>query len=420
MSCLFRHIMTKANEPSAKIGSCSYCGDASINHVLYFLESLIYITIDNQAKKIIKYVPFFIKDFTDWIPKFLFNTLVFLRLAKYSKDINRANNFRSKLIWEEANRRGILMEQIIFFNKPLDYYRAKLKIKNKVQNFYFESIPIRPEFLDIDINWDDKAVMKREFEKHGIPIPAYYEIPLFSFFRSSLNFKNSGRKLENIFAKLKKPVIVKPRAGSRGRHTVTNIHTFEQFREGISIAGKICSHLIVEEHLRGSVCRATIVNGVLAGFYSGNAPTILGDGKKSIIELIEEKDKKRHARIEPIRISKELHDHISRSGFTVNDVLPFGISLSLSHRVGRLFGGKTTEMLDDLHPSFIPIFQKAAKITGLSVVGFDAIIPDPAKPADSQHFGIIECNTLPFIDLHYYALEGKPKNIAGMIWDLWK
>ena len=77
------------------------------------------------------------------------------------------------------------------------------------------------------------------------------------------------------------------------------------------------------------------------------------------------------------------------------------------------------EMIDDLHPSFVPILKQAAEIVGLSVVGFDCIIPDPTKEANSQKWGIIECNSLPFIDLHYYALEGKPKNIAGMIWDMW-
>ena len=161
------------------------------------------------------------------------------------------------------------------------------------------------------------------------------------------------------------------------------------------------------------------MGGVLAGFYRGQAPAIIGDGKKTIKELIEEKDNKRQNRIEPIRISKELHEHILRSGFVVDDILPEGVSLSLSHRIGRLFGGTTKEMLNNLHPSFIPILKEAAKIVSLLVVGFDCIIPDPTKEASSQKWGIIECNSLPFIDLHYYALEGKPKNIAGMIWDMW-
>lgn len=397
------------NEPHVKKSSCSYCGDAPINHTFSFLESFVSITLDNNAKKFLKYVPFFVKDFADLVPEFLFRTLTFLKLARFSGDIDKANTFRSKIIWEEAKKRGIIMEQVIFLGKPLDQYRAMLQIKNKRKFFYFESIPIKPEFLDMSQNWDDKVVMKQEFKKRGIPVPIYFEL-------SPFGFKN----IEKIFSKLPKPIIVKPRVGSRGRHTITNIQTLEQFRDGINISGQICSYLIAEEHLKGDVCRATLVNGKLAGFYRGHASTLIGDGKKTIEQLIEEKDEKRESRVEPIRIGKELHDHISRSGFTLDDILLERFSLSLTHRVGRLFGGKTMEMIDDLHPSFIPILEKAAKIVGLSVVGFDAIIGDPTKPADSQHWGIIECNTLPFIDLHYYALEGKPRNIAGMIWDLWK
>ncbi|MES3031759.1 MAG: hypothetical protein V4699_00750 [Patescibacteria group bacterium] len=404
-----------ADEPhklNQQKSSCSYCGDAPVNHIQSYLESAVSITLDNYGKQFIKYVPSFVKDFADLVPIFLFNTLVFLKLAEFSGDIKKASTFRSRIIWEEAIRRGITMEQVIFLGRPLDQYRAKLKIKNKIKNFYFESIPIRPEYLDMNTNWDDKVELKKEFRQHGISVPNYYELSL-------LSFKNRDKDIKEIFSKLQKPIIVKPRVGSRGRHTITNINTLEQLHQGIKIAGQICSHLIIEEHLKGSVCRATFVNGILAGFYKGDAPTLHGDGKKTIRELIKDMDARRADRVEPIRIGKEFHDHILRSGFTIDDVLTAGFSLQLSHRIGRLFGGRTKEMIADLHPSFIPILQKAVKTVSLSVVGFDCIIPDPTKDAGSQKWGIIECNTLPFIDLHYYALEGKPKNIAGMIWDMW-
>jgi D-alanine-D-alanine ligase-like ATP-grasp enzyme len=252
--------------------------------------------------------------------------------------------------------------------------------------------------------------MKREFWKHNIPVPSFVELPLFL----------SRRKMEKIFSKINKPLVVKPRVGSRGRHTITNINNLIHFKQGIDIARQICSHLVAEEHLEGFLCRATLVNGVLAGFYKGQIPTLVGDGTKTIEELIAEMDEKRPARVEKIRINKELIDHISRFDFDLGDILPKGKTLSLSHRIGRLFGGRTAEMLDSLHPSFVPFFKKAAKVTGLSVVGFDCIIPEPTKDATGQKWGIIECNTLPFIDLHYYALEGKPKNIAGEIWDMWR
>jgi D-alanine-D-alanine ligase-like ATP-grasp enzyme len=398
--------MTQINEPQSKKSSCSYCGDAPVNHAFYFVDSVIAITLDVYTRKFIKHIPNVVKKFADMIPVFLFEILGFLKLVKFSSDINKANTFRSKIIWEEAQRRGIMMEQIIFCHKPLDHYRARLN----GQKFYFASIPIKPEFLDTKKNWDDKVVLKEELFKKNIPIPNYFDLPL---------FKSTDKNIEKIFSKLSKPIIVKPRVGSRGRHTVTNINNLRQLYEGINIARKICSQLIIEEHLKGSVCRATLVNGVLAGFYRTDAPTVIGDGKKTIKELIEEKDNLRHKRIERINVSKELRDHIFRSGFVLDDVLPDKFALSLTHRMGRLFGGTTKEMLDELHPSFIPIFQEATKIVGLSVVGFDAIIPNPTQSADSQHWGIIECNSLPFIDLHYFALEGKPKNIAGMIWDMW-
>lgn len=395
------------NEPKPKKikkGACSYCGDASINHTISFFESAIANTIDKQIFKLNKHVPKFVKNSSEHVPLFLFETFAFLKLVKFSTDIDKAHTFRSRVIWEEAQRRGIPMEQVIFMNKPLDFYRTPKNGKN----VYFESIPMKSEFFDMNKNWDDKVVLKKEFLRQGIPVPAFYE----------LSFP-SKKNIEKIFSKLEKPIIVKPRVGSRGRHTITNIHTLEQLREGIRVVRQISFPLIIEEHLMGSVCRATFVGGELAGFYRGNSPTLIGDGIKTIKELIEEKDSKRDTRVEPIRISKELEDHISRSGFAINDVLPEGVSLSLTHRIGRLFGGRTKEMIDELHPSFIPILQKAEQAVGLPVVGFDCIIPDPTKDANNQKWGIIECNSLPFIDLHYYALEGKPRNIAGMIWDMW-
>jgi cyanophycin synthetase len=168
------------------------------------------------------------------------------------------------------------------------------------------------------------------------------------------------------------------------------------------------------------VCRATFVSGKLMGFYRGMSPFVVGDGKKTIAELIDEKDSNRNERVEKILVNKEMEDYVARVGYGMQDVLPEGLRLPLTYRTGRLFGGVTREMLDELHPSFEPILTEAAKLVGWPVLGFDCIVPEPTKDESSQRWGIIECNTLPFIDLHYYALEGKPKNIAGAIWDMWK
>lgn len=396
--------MTNILEPKFHSGKCPYCGDAPVNHRLTYLENFISSIITSHIFGSTKHTPQFIKSFANFVPVLLFKTLAFFGVAHFSKDIDKANSFRSRIIWEEAKRRGIEVEQIILGKRPIDWYRAEVNGKME----YYESIPIQPEFLDFEKNWDNKIILKKELAKNGVPVPFYKKLSPASF-----------RSLENVFKEFKTPVIVKPASGSRGRHTITNIKNINDFKNAVKIAKQISAHLVVEEYLEGHVYRATLVGGRLAGFYMGQSPFVVGDGVHTIHELIKEKDEKRNKRIEVININEELHAHIARSGFKLNDVLEKGVTLKLTHRTGRLFGGETKEMIDELHPSFVPFLEKAAKVVGLSVIGFDCIIPDPTKDESTERWGIIECNTLPFIDLHYYALEGKPRNIAGMIWDLW-
>jgi len=84
-----------------------------------------------------------------------------LKFSKLSGDINQAKTFRSRVIWEEAKRRGIDMKQLIMFGKPLDQYRARLNGKL----VYFDSLPIPSKFLHMKKNWDDKFLLKKELSK---------------------------------------------------------------------------------------------------------------------------------------------------------------------------------------------------------------------------------------------------------------
>jgi cyanophycin synthetase len=392
-------------EPVRKKSSCSYCGDSPVPHGLFYFASLMSFFLDSHITRTTRHAPQLLRNFVDRLIYFTFDTFVFFRLARLSDDVTLARTFRSRVVWEEALRRGIDMKQLILFGKPMDQYRT---IK-RGRGVYFDSLPIPPERLNMKKNWDDKFILKQELIKSGVPVPGYVEF-------NTLILPD----LSKIFSSLRPPVIVKPRMGSRGRHTVTNIHTLEEFRQAVAIARQIGISLVAEEHLEGDVCRATFVDGRLMGFYRGSVPFIRGDGKHTVKELIDFKDALRGERVEKILVNEEMEKFIKRSGFGMGDVLPSGHLLALTHRTGRLFGGATREMLPLLHPGFTPILARAAETVGLAVIGFDCIIPDPMADPVGQKWGIIECNSLPFIDLHYYALEGKPGNIAGAIWDMWE
>jgi len=396
--------MNKTPEPKSKIGECVYCGDSPTNHFFSYVENLALSIPQKHFNIALRYTSHFIVSSLDNARPIIFATLAFFGFAKFKDDIEGVKSFRSRVIWEEALRRGLHMEQVYIYSKPLETYRVSIG----GQRQYFFSLPIPPKRLKTVEDWDDKCFLKQELLRHKIPVPKFVSLPFFNL---------DTKKYFNLF---EKPIIVKPREGSRGRHTTTNIYTSAEFEKAIKIGGIISSNLIMEEHLEGDICRATVVDGKLAGFYRAGTPKITGDGKKTVRELIEEKNENRPERIGVVKVGREIEEFIARLGFTPQSVVPNGHSLSLTHRTGRLFGGMTKEMIDELHPSFISILENAAKVTSLPVAGFDCVIPDPTKEAGAQKWGIIECNTLPFIDLHYYALEGKPRNIAGMIWDLWE
>lgn len=383
---------------------CSSCGTSQVNHRLMFSLRLM----DEFIGKVgYIYKPIFAlgnnSRIVDFVEKFIFNLLHFLHIVKYDSDIEKTLNGRSKLIWQEAQKRGIEMKQLMIFGKPMDHFRAR--VNNKI--IFFNSIPI-PTWMSHDgYSWvDDKLVFAEKFQKAGIPSPKTRKI---IFWKDAVSAFNDFQK----------PIIIKPQAGSLGRHTTTNINTIEEMRKAFDLARQITVSMVAQEHLFGSVYRATVVNNVLRGFFRADPPFVTGDGIKAIKELIADKNKVRSEKVSDILINNELINFLSRQNLTTESVIALGLKVNLLSKTGRYYGGYTKEMLSEVHPKFHLIFKKASALVSIPVAGFDLIIEDPTKDPDTVRWGIIECNSLPFIDLHAFPLEGEPVNIAKYIWDLW-
>ena len=385
--------------------TCSACGNSPINHSVAFAISFVDEHIRRFDRVFLKVTERkFWQRWAELLERLLlFIGSIFGVVSFNSADLDKALVGRSKIIWEEARRRNIPMEQLMLFGKPTDYYRARINGKTH----YFNSLPVPPKLLQVGYRWvDDKLRLAEELERAGIPAPRTRRIKTLAGAREA-------------FEILRKPVIVKPEWGSRGRHTTTNISTVEELEKAFKLGREISTTLVLQEHLSGSVCRATVIDNKLVGFYRADQPAIVGDGVKKVRELIEEKNKNRHERVSPVVVSEDLENFISRSGYTLESILPVGETLNLSAKTGRLYGSYTKEMFPEVHPKMHGIFEKAGRLCEAPVLGFDLIIADATKDPDTVRWGIIECNSLPYIDLHYFALEGEPIDLAKNVWDLW-
>lgn len=344
------------------------------------------------------------------IDKIIFTTIkisVFplkhLGVWNFHEDIKKARSDRSKVIWEEAQNRKIRMQGISIWGKPIEQYRAHINGKWR----YFESLPIPPRYNQHAFTWiDDKAKLRAHLQKNNIPV-------------AHGGYAKTFNEALQIFKTGTPPFIVKPRTGSRGRHTTTHIYTEKELKQAFDIAKQLCYSVIVEEHLQGSVYRGTYINGEVVGVLRGDVAHIVGDGKSSVRELIAKKNSSKHEQVSNVTITPKLKDFLARQQLSLSTILKRGQKVQLSEKIGVEYGGFKAEMLSQTHPKIIKYLKKAGDSIGCIVVGFDFIINDVTKDPDTQKWGIIEANSLPFIDLHHAPLEGEPINVAAKIWNLW-
>lgn len=352
--------------------------------------------------------------FEPLIGPFLFNTLaptMFRGMAKiglgnivYEPDTTTGG--RARCFWEEARRRGIKMWEFRFLGLGREFFVAEWHGKQ----IGFDGLPRPGTRTPASLLWvDNKGIMRRKFQKAGIPVSRGGVV---------WNFWQAKR----LFSKLDKPVIIKPNLGSRSRHTTTHIETLPDLKRAYLKAKVLSPWIIMEEELSGMVHRGTVIGGKVIGILRREPAEVIGDGVHSIGQLIE-LENKNPLRAGPIFhkivISDEHKQELFRQQLSLIAIPARGQIVTLSQKASRGLGGGATDLTDVAHPDNIVLLEKIASYLKDSLVGVDFIIPDVTKSwKEQKHMGIIECNSLPFIDLHLFPLVGKPRNTPGALWNL--
>ncbi|MCL5667143.1 MAG: hypothetical protein M1383_05240 [Patescibacteria group bacterium] len=414
--------------------TCPHCGNNPTPHLLawYFESSNVLLT---PLRRILMYNPLLgkVKQLLrhlnlSWQ---IVKILTFLRVIKLQKDPVKCKVRRAQVLWEEAEKRGLDMAEILFLGKPLDIYIAEKKrlvaahgaleqkIKDKEFKIVFSGLP-RPTGYDekiLDV-MDDKVFLKKRFLQAGMPVPAGGTArtlrkakKIFKEIRNSVS-EDKGQESKGM------PVIVKPRTGSRGRHTTTFVNSDAELEKAYAAAKQLCHWVVVEEQLFGPVYRATLINGKLRGVLRGDPPQMVGDGISSIKALIGIKNSLSHPKVKDIVIDDRMKLFLARQGLSLLSVPAAGQPVCLSEKIGVGYGGSSSEDMDICHPDNKELFEKAAAALGDPIIGFDFIIPDITQSWKGQCCGFIEANSLPFINLHHDPLLGNPRNVAAAVWDM--
>jgi cyanophycin synthetase len=201
-----------------------------------------------------------------------------------------------------------------------------------------------------------------------------------------------------------------------------HINTPEDLTTGFKKAKKLSPLVVIEEELRGYLFRGTLIGGKLVGVVKRDQPEVIGDGVQTLRQLMK-KENERPERMglifHKIVTDKETEKELRRENIRMDDVPEKGRIVTFSQKTSRGCGGTTTEVTGMTHPENVKMLEHVASFLNDPLVGVDFIIEDITKSwREEQHCGIIECNSLPFLDLHHYPLFGKPNNVASKLWDL--
>lgn len=256
---------------------------------------------------------------------------------------------------------------------------------------------------------ENKTVTKKVLEKNKVKVPKGIEV-----------FK--GQSLEMAAKRYEgRSIVVKPKSTNFG----TGISIFpqgaskEDIIEALEIGFKHDDTVLIEEFAKGKEYRFLVIGDEVAGILHRVPANVMGDGKKTIRELVEIKNqdslrgKGYKTPLEKINLDASSELFLRQSGLNFESIPKAGEVVYLRENSNISTGGDSIDYTDDIPQRFKDIAVEAAKAVGAKFCGVDMMLEDYTN-ADGD-YAIIELNFNPAIHIHSYPYKGTERNIADKV-----
>ena len=221
------------------------------------------------------------------------------------------------------------------------------------------------------------------------------------------------------------PVVTKPLDGNHGRGVAIDLRSEAGVRKGFRLAREQTrgGRVVVETYIAGNDYRVLVIGGVMAAIAERVPAHVIGDGAKTIAQLLEETnaDPRRgigHEKVlTKIKLDGESVALVKSQGYSMDDVPPKGEMVKLKLTGNMSTGGISIDRTMEAHPDNVEIAEEAARVTGLDVAGIDFITPDISTPVRETGGAIVEVNAAPGFRMHTNPTEGEPQYVAKPVLD---
>jgi D-alanine-D-alanine ligase-like ATP-grasp enzyme len=255
----------------------------------------------------------------------------------------------------------------------------------------------------------NKPLVYRLLTLHGLPVPRHAEFTLDSL-HAALEFR---RGLEG-------DCVVKPAQGTgAGDGVTTGIRSRWKLTLAACAAAVFGPRLLIEEQIPGETYRLLYLDGRLLDAVVRRAPTVAGDGRSTIAQLVTAENRLRATRGAAVgqtllTIDLDMRQTLAAQGLSLASVLAEGSVVRIKTVANENGGLDNWPAVDALSPEVIAQGAEAARAIGARLVGVDVLTPDPGRPLADSGGVILEVNTTPGYYYHYHR-QGPATPVAVTI-----
>jgi D-alanine-D-alanine ligase-like ATP-grasp enzyme len=317
------------------------------------------------------------------------------------RQVEQRRSLFYRKVWQEA------AEAVGASLRPLDASLLEIRCGDLV-------VRVRDNLTSLDdpvtvLVAGDKPLVYRLFAERGIPVPKH-------LLCSSRDLVSAWRFVQTT----SRPCVVKPaRSSAGGTGITTGIRGRGRLATAMARAGAYCDDLVIEHQLDGGVYRLLYFDGVLLDAVLRRPPTVRGDGRSSVAQLIEAENQDRarggiEASQSLIKIDWELRHTMRDQGYGLHSIPAMGAMVRVKNVVNDNRRDDNESAVECLCPSIIETGAEAAAATGARLAGVDVMTTDPAIPLRESHGAVLEVNTTPGYYCHYMR-RGRGVPVAAML-----
>ena len=233
--------------------------------------------------------------------------------------------------------------------------------------------------------------------KNNIPTPKHYVI----------EHKNKHSILNS---KKTYPCVLKPVDGMQGKDVYTHIDNDGEFNKILDNLMKTYDNVMMEELVYGNNYRIFVFNNKVMDIIEREKPFIIGNGKSTVQELINNKNKT--LKEKKLFIVKYIDEKlIKQQNYELSSILPLNVKLFITNTINFHNGANPKRIdLDKVPKVNIDLFINAHTLIGLECSGVDYMSEDIYTPYYKNKGSIIEMNDMVDAKIHVDADNKKNKN----------